>query len=133
MSATRFRVALLLGVMAGTLPAMAQQRPSSTEKRPPDPPSNHVEVRFAMGKQSVTCKRFQLTAKAAGQTILAGSFVSGFSIPPAGVDQQRHARRGDQMRGASLAFFGCWAACPSAGMVVGWHRPSPVPRNAPEG
>lgn len=82
MSATRFRVALLLGVMAGTLLALAQQRPSSTEKRPPDPPSNHVEVRFAMGKQSVTCKRFELTAKAGEQTILAGSFVSGFSIPP---------------------------------------------------
>jgi hypothetical protein len=34
-------------------------------------------------EQPVTCKRFQLTAKAAGRTILAGSFASDFSIPSA--------------------------------------------------
>jgi len=83
MSTTGFKIALVLAVVVGTLPAVSQQRPSSTEKRPPDPPPNHVEVRFAIGKQPVTCERFQLTVKGGSQTILTGSFASGFSIPQA--------------------------------------------------
>jgi hypothetical protein len=77
------KIALIFLIVAGTLPAIAQQRPSSTVKRPPDPVPNHVNVRFAMGKQPVTRRHFRLTAKAAGRTILAGSFASGFSIPSA--------------------------------------------------
>ena len=49
MSTTGFKIALVLAVVVGTLPAVSQQRPSSTEERPPDPPPNHVEVRFAIG------------------------------------------------------------------------------------
>jgi hypothetical protein len=79
----RFKPALVIAVVAGVLPAVSQQRPSSPDQYPPKPPANHVEVRFAMGKAPVTCKRFQLTAKAAGRTILVGSFASSFSIPPA--------------------------------------------------
>jgi hypothetical protein len=83
MSTTVFKIALVLAIVAGTLPAIGQQRPPFIGPQPHDPGPNRAEVRFAMGKQPVTCKRFQLTAKAAGRTILAGSFVSGFSIPPA--------------------------------------------------
>jgi hypothetical protein len=85
MSIIRFKIALILAVMAGTLPAASQLRPSSADQYPPNPPANHVEVRFAIGKQAVTCKRFDLTVKAGEQTILAGEFASGFSIPPAGL------------------------------------------------
>jgi len=83
MSTTGFKVALVLAMVAGVLPAIAQQRPPFIGPQPRDPGPNRLEVRFAMGKQPVTCKRFQLTAEAGRQTILAGSFASGFSIPPA--------------------------------------------------
>jgi hypothetical protein len=76
-------LALVLAVVAGMLPALSQQRPASPDKYPPNPPANHVEVRFAIGKESVTCKSFEITAKAGEQTILGGSFASSFLIPPA--------------------------------------------------
>jgi hypothetical protein len=74
---------MAIAVVAGVLPAVSQQRPSSPDQYPPNPPANHVEVRFAIGKEAVTCKRFRLTVKVGEQTILAGSFASGFSIPSA--------------------------------------------------
>src|SRR5947208_13677592 len=83
MSKMLSEIALVLVTVVGIRPAMSQQRPSSPDQYPPNPPVNHVEVRFAIGKETVTCKRFELTVKAGGQTILAGSFASGFSIPPA--------------------------------------------------
>jgi hypothetical protein len=83
MSAKLSNTALVIAVVAGVLPALSQQRPSSPDQYPANPPANHVEVRFAIGKESVTCKRFEITAKAGEQTILAGSFVSSFSIPSA--------------------------------------------------
>jgi hypothetical protein len=83
MSRIRFKIALVFAVAVGTLPAVSQQRPSSTEKRPPDPPPNHVEVRFALGKQPLTCKQFEITIKGGDRTILNGSFESGFSVPEA--------------------------------------------------
>lgn len=83
MTAIRFKIALLLAVVTGTSSAIAQQRPPSIGPQPPDPGSDRLEVRFAMGKEPVTCKRFELTAKAGGRTILSGSFASGLSIPPA--------------------------------------------------
>ena len=82
MTAIKFGVALLLAVGAGTLPAIAQQRPAFIGPQPPDPGPNRVEVRFAIEKEPVRCKRFELTAKAGGQKILVGAFASGFSIPP---------------------------------------------------
>jgi hypothetical protein len=85
MSKFRFKIALILTVVAWTLPAVSQQRPSSADQYPPAPAANHVEVLFAMGRQAVTCKRFDLTVKAGAQAILAGKFASSFSIPPAGL------------------------------------------------
>jgi hypothetical protein len=73
----------LLAFVGVPLVAVAQQRPSSANQYPPNPPANHVEVHFAMGKQTVTCKHFKLTIKGGEQTILTGTFASGFSIPPA--------------------------------------------------
>ena len=61
--------------------ALAQQRPSSADRYPPEPPANHVEVRFASGKETITCKRFKLTAKEGGRIILSGVFTSSFPIP----------------------------------------------------
>jgi len=84
MSTTGLKIALVLAIVAG-LPAIAQQRPTSLDQYPPKPPANRVEVRFAMGKEPVTCKRFQLTVKGGEHGILAGSFASGFSIPPTGL------------------------------------------------
>ena len=63
MSTNRFRIALLLAVVAAIFPAMAQQRPPFIGPQPPDPGPNRLEVRFAMGKQPVTCKRFELTGQ----------------------------------------------------------------------
>lgn len=77
------KTAVVLAVVAGVLPALSQQRPSSPDQYPPNPPANHVEVRFAIGKEPATCKRFEVIAKAGRQTILAGSFASSFSIPSA--------------------------------------------------
>ena len=81
MTAIIFKIALILVVAAGTLPAASQQRPSSAAQYPPNPPANHVEVRFALGKEPVVCKRFRLTVKDGGGTILSGSYASRFSIP----------------------------------------------------
>jgi hypothetical protein len=83
MKITLFKIAVVLALMVGALTVSAQQRPSSADQYPPNPPANHVEVRFALGKEAVTCKRFKLTAKGGGRTILSGSFASSFSIPPA--------------------------------------------------
>ena len=83
MSTIQLRIAVVLALAAGSLTASAQQRPPSADQYPPNPPANHVEVRFALGKETVTCKRFKLTAKGGGRTILSGSFASSFSIPPA--------------------------------------------------
>lgn len=83
MNANGFRIALLLGVAAGIIPARAQQRPPFIGPQPPDPGPNRLEVRFAIGQQPVACKRFELTARVGGKTILAGSFASGLPLPPA--------------------------------------------------
>ena len=83
MSTIKLRIAVVLALAAGVLTASAQQRPSSADQYPPAPPANHVEVRFALGKETVTCKRFKLTATGGGRTILSGSFASNFPIPPA--------------------------------------------------
>jgi hypothetical protein len=85
MSTTGLKIALLLAVVAWAPPASAQQRPTSADQYPPNPPANHVEVRFALGKKPVMCRRFQLTVKGGERTILAGSFALGFSIPPSGL------------------------------------------------
>jgi hypothetical protein len=82
MSTIQLRIAVVLALAAGGLTASAQQRPPSADKYPPNPPANHVEVRFALGKEAVTCKRFKLTVKGRERTILSGSFTSSFSIPP---------------------------------------------------
>ena len=83
MSTTHLRIAVLLALVAGAITASAQQRPSSADQYPPNPPANHVEVRFALGKEAITCKRFKLTVKGGGRTILSGAFASSFPMPPA--------------------------------------------------
>jgi len=84
MRATLFQIVLFV-VLAVPLAAVAQQRPSSADLYPSNTPANHVEVRFALGKETVTCKRYKLTAKGGGRTFLSGSFSSSFPIPPAGL------------------------------------------------
>ena len=78
-----FKFALLLAVVAEFCTAGAQQRPPIVGPQPKDPGHNRVEVRFAIGKEPVTCKRFHLSAKSAGRTILEGTFASGFLVPRA--------------------------------------------------
>ena len=83
MKAILSKIAVVLALAAWPLTASAQQRPPVADQYPPNPPANHVEVRFALGKETVACKRFKLIAKGGGRTILSGSFASSFSIPPA--------------------------------------------------
>jgi hypothetical protein len=80
MKTTLFKIAVILA-LAGALTASAQQRPLPDDQYP-IPPSNHVEVRFSMGKAEVACKRFKLIVKSGDRTIVSGSFPSSFLIPP---------------------------------------------------
>ena len=47
----------------------------------PDPGPHRVEVRFAIGKTAVKCKKFGMVAREDGQILFSGSFKSGFDIP----------------------------------------------------
>jgi hypothetical protein len=58
-----------------------QQPPREMDKQPPNPAPNRIEVRFALGKKTVSCKKFYLSAKIDGHEIMSGSFSSGFQIP----------------------------------------------------
>jgi hypothetical protein len=74
-------VPLLVLVIELLFIAHAQQPPLAMDKDLPDPGPNRVEVRFAIGKKAVTCKRFHLVAKESGQILFHGSFHLGFEIP----------------------------------------------------
>jgi hypothetical protein len=83
MSTIQLRIAVVFALAAGAFTASAQQRPPYGAQYPPDPPANHVEVRFALGKETLTCKHFDLTIKGGEQMLLKGSFASSFTIPSA--------------------------------------------------
>ena len=61
--------------------ARAQQPPPAMGPPIPDPGPHRVEVRFALGKASVKCKKFSMVAKEDGHLLFKGSFKSGFDIP----------------------------------------------------
>jgi hypothetical protein len=69
----------IIVVLAGTL-AQAQ-RPPEFGSLPP-PPRGRIEVKFALGEKTVSCRRFRLTARWDGRFLFSGKFTSSFAIPP---------------------------------------------------
>jgi len=65
----------------------AQRRPDLG--RSPDPRPNRIEVRFALGDQTLVCKRFSVIARYEGRVVLSGKFAHGFDIPSAAKDLPR--------------------------------------------
>jgi hypothetical protein len=59
----------------------AQLPPPVVGPNLPYPGPNRVEVRFALGAEAVTCRRFSLTGKIDGRVIIHGKFASGFELP----------------------------------------------------
>jgi hypothetical protein len=47
---------------------------------------NRIEVRFAVGKKTITCKEFFIKAKIKKRKIISGKFASGFQIPHEAID-----------------------------------------------
>jgi hypothetical protein len=77
-----YRSRVTLVVMVTLLSNAWAQQPSPAIGPPlPDPGPHRVEVRFAIGKTAVKCKKFSMVAKEDGHLLFKGSFKSGFDIP----------------------------------------------------
>jgi hypothetical protein len=59
--------------------SFAQRRPEMGDIR--DPGSNRVEVRFALGDRTVSCRWFSLNLERGGRVLINGKFRSGFLLP----------------------------------------------------
>ena len=59
----------------------AQRPPGILEDRAPAPPSDRIEVRFALGEKPLLCESFNVKVKSHGRVLLDGSFSGGFTIP----------------------------------------------------
>jgi hypothetical protein len=72
---------IALCLVLASLSSPAQRKPELGSR--PDPGLGRVEVRFALGKNAVTCKEFSLTVTRNGETLIDGRFSSGFQLPSA--------------------------------------------------
>ena len=75
---SRIILALLVMLLSN---AWGQQPPPAIGPRLLDPGPHRIEVRFAIGKTVVKCKKFHLVAREDGQILFSGSFKPGFTIP----------------------------------------------------